>query len=388
MNFSFKKFLPFEMRETRWGELAEVIQSIYIDFKSDKINPIFNQYDIDEVSEDDIKELANLFGFNLKYLTGYTSTYNFLLKELLTIVPRIKTKTTPPSYVLNGIPFNLISNGYSVIYDEDISKYIGSESSVVPYVEGTLYLDRADKKYVYYISLVNCDEELVCDGSTILYSDTLERLSLDDTIDLTDTTLDATNFPSLDGSNYIYYLTRNFIFNYVHKFVENEDEFMSINTLKVLLNDIKQNKKLTDRCYFEPYLFIETTSDNLETDKIWTDYEGTALTTQKNILITGDLSDVVKIRFGNSSHAIIDGSITDVDNFTFEKDYDDDVSKITDESNHINFRLLITELQQFEAITEIALMDISDNCLLYSTFPKIQWDSLMYTNIKLDFEIT
>ena len=50
MNFSFKKFIPKVMQETKWGSLTEVWQSIYVDIKNDKIKAIFNQYDFDNIT--------------------------------------------------------------------------------------------------------------------------------------------------------------------------------------------------------------------------------------------------------------------------------------------------------------------------------------------------
>ena len=107
-------------------------------------------------------------------------------------------------------------------------------------------------------------------------------------------------------------MTINIIFNYTHKFAENETEFRSENTLRVLWNDINQVKRSTDRCYFEPYLHFDLNSDNTQTDKVWTDYEGNTLYTQKSIFMLTEFDSWDRIRFGNGKHSTIDLSITDV----------------------------------------------------------------------------
>ena len=42
------------MQETKWGSLTEVWQSIYVDIKNDKIRAIFNQYDFDNITEQEL----------------------------------------------------------------------------------------------------------------------------------------------------------------------------------------------------------------------------------------------------------------------------------------------------------------------------------------------
>jgi hypothetical protein len=384
---SFKKFLPQVMQDTRWGELAEVWQAIYSDLNTNKAKIIFDQYDYDEISDDNLKDLAILFGFNLKSYTGYTSESYYLKKQLETLIQRIKYKSTPTCYQYQGVPYNLVSNGYSVVYDDAIAKYIADESLIGTSYYGTTYLDRDDKGYQYYLSTVNCDSGLVLDNSPLYYADTMQLVSTDSTSTLDLSYLDTIYFSILDGSELLYNLTRNIVFNYEHKFVENANEFMSINTLKALHNDINQFKRITDRCYFEPYLKIEVNSDKSDTQKIWKDYEGSGLATQHSILIDGSFSNWSTIRLGTGSHTVIDTSITDVDEYLFSIDYIDNTNKIIESSTNYNFRTLITEMQYFSGFTELAIWDTSSGCVLYSTFPTIQWEDTMYSNIKFDFQI-
>lgn len=387
MNFSFKKFIPKVMQETKWGSLTEVWQSIYVDIKNDKIKAIFNQYDFDNITEQELRDLAVMLGFNLKTLNGYTSTLNFIKKEMLFLIPRLKTKTTPTCYQLQGIPFNIIANGYSIIYDNNLDKYIGDETLIGSDVQGTVTLDREDKNYTYMGSLINLDNYINLDNSPFYYMDTLYRISIGTYTELAESYLDFYEFPTLDGSSTLYSLTRNILFNYTHKFVESATEFISLNTLKVLKSDIDQFKRMTDRCYYEPYLHFDLNSDHSITNKTWTDYLGVATATQKNILIENSFTDWSGIRFGTSAHSVITTSITDVNNYSFSWDYRSGTNKIIETDINYTFRLLITEMQKITEFTELAVINMSGTCVLYSTFPKVQWDEGMYNNLKFEFKI-
>lgn len=386
MNFSFKKFLPKIMDDTLWGELIEVWQSIYQDIKDDVVFKIFNQYDLDNVREQDLIDLSKMFGWNLLYLTGYTSTFEFLKKEVELIIPRLVTKSTPFSFILTGVPFNLISNGYSVIYNEDEEIYIGDETLTGTSIVGTVNLDREDQGFIYERSIIGLDRGLTLDATPTLKSDAMYKVSVDPPPYLSQTTLDAVEFPKLDGSLLLYSLTRNFIFSYTHKFIENSNEFMSINTQRVLMNDIDQIKKVTNRCYYEPYLHINLNGDKTQTDKIWTDYQGNHLYTQKSILINGNLSQLKTIRLGNSKHNIIDTSITDVNNFIYEWDFNL-TNIIIQEPNHYIFRFNMNEMQKLSPFTEICIINESDEIVMYSEFPKVQWHPNMYCNLKFELRI-
>lgn len=359
---SFKNLLPKILQDTRWGELIEVWQSIYVNIKEDKINPIFNQYHRDYISTEELYDLANMFGFYIKSDGGYTLTRGFLLKELETLVPRIKAKATRNCYILQGVPFNLISRGYNVLFDDTYSNplentiiYRSDESLVGGSFIGTTYLDREH------------------DGLSPSY-------------------LDTYYFPSLDSDEILTLVTRNFIFNYIHKCTENSTEFMSLNTLTVLMNDINQFKRMTDRCYYEPYLFINLNSNRTQTNKQWVDYTDTNSAIQRSILIANSLSDFGSIRFGTGGYTTLTTGITDVQTYNgYTITYNDaniDSSGKIETSTHYNFRRRIVELQKIPAFSELIILNGSGSPILYSTFPLIQWNSNMFNNVKFDITVT
>ena len=213
---SFKRLLPKTMQDTKWGSLAEVWQSIWSDTKTDKAKLIFDQYDYESISDDDLKDLAIMFGFNLKSYTGYTSSSYYLKKQLETLVQRIKYKTTPICYQYQGIPYTLISNGYSVIYDDTTQLYSVDEALIGSAYLGTTTLDREDPGNQYYVSIINCDSDLTTDSTPTYYSDTMQIVLIPPAEILDEAYLDVYYFPTLDGSTYLYSLTRNFVFDYIH----------------------------------------------------------------------------------------------------------------------------------------------------------------------------
>lgn len=400
---SFKRLLPKTMQDTRWGSLTEVWQSIWNDIKIDKIKLIVNQYDPSEISSDDLKDLAVMFGYNLTSLEGYTETEFYLKKQLETLVNRIKSKSTPLYYQYQGIPYNLLSNGYTVVYDNITGKYIVDETLLGISHYGTIILDREDPGNQYYINVVTADMGLLADSTPLYYSDTAEIVIFPTGDILDPTTLDAFDFPFLDGGMYLYNLSRNFVYDYKHNFVENESEFLSLNTLTALHNDINQFKKITDRCYFEPNLFFDFEGRGVVTDVVWTDFSGGSSVTQKNILMRDSFENWSQIRIGNGSHSIIDESIQDVSSFVQRFTRSGDVVILTDNSGEVICRTLISEGniyypdsysgstridgQYFSGFTEISVWDNASGCILYSTFPKIQWEPTMYSNIKFNFQI-
>lgn len=384
MDFSFKKFIPKVMQDTKWGDLAEVWQYIWNSIKTEKIYPIVNQKDIDLASIDELKNILTQYGFKYLSLDGYTSTKDYIYKEVKVCVPKIKTKTTQTSFVYVGIPFNLISTAYTIIYETSLLKFIVDETLQGVTIQATTELDRESLNILYYESSNYFDRGLFFDQNPIINSEEKVEV-ISPSVLLSPAYLDSEMFPQLDGSANLYSLSRNICYSYIYKFVETSAEFMTIETLKALENDVNQVKRITDRVYYEPSLFIDLNTNFSLTTKIWFSYDGSFSVNQENILINS-FSHLSKIRFGNGKHLSVNSSITDVDNFLFEIVIAN-TNILIDTDSVFSLRALITELQKFQAFTEIAVLDIYGNCILYSTFPKVQWIDTMYNNIKLTFNL-
>ena len=156
-------------------------------------------------------------------------------------------------------------------------------------------------------------------------------------------------------------------------------------TLKAFYTDVLNQKRRTEVVYYEPSLVLSTSNSGLTTTTLY-NYDHSVTTYEYSILIQPSLATCFKIRFGDSSHSVIDGSITDVNNFVAGVLISDcSISVLS--SSRLTGRRNITQKCSFVNFTEIALLDSSDVCLYYATFPKIQYTSDMYSNIAFDINI-
>jgi len=384
----FKKYLPSIMQQTRWGTLIDVWQEIvYNNIKTNIVEKIINQYDIDLMDETDIQGLFQYFGYNCLTLTGYTETFDFIKKELFTLVPRIQKKSTQDYFILQGIPFNLISNAYNLYYDTINNNYIPNLTNEYSVIYGTEVLDR-EHYYLFLDYIFKTDQNNIVDFDPIIQTDNVYAVEQYQPIQLSETYLDEYDFSQLDSLLYITQITKNILFIYYHKYVENENEFLSENTLKSLVNDINQFKKLTDRIYYTPELQISINQNKELTIQPLYNYQLQKISSIKSILISDDLNSPLLIRFGKGAHTTIDTSITDVFDFYFEKSIENDCFIIEQENNTLSFILKIEELQHFDYITEFILINKSNNAMVYATFPKIQWLDNMYSSIKIIINVT
>jgi hypothetical protein len=114
MSVSYKKLLPKIMQTTRWGELIDVVQSIWVDIRTFKINVIYSRF-TRSAAIYELKELANFLGYKLLFLNGATSDKNFILRQIEAIPYKIKNKTGSTAYKWTGYPYNFVSTAYVVV---------------------------------------------------------------------------------------------------------------------------------------------------------------------------------------------------------------------------------------------------------------------------------
>ena len=355
----FKKLLPTGMRSTRWGDLIDAYQNTYEEFKQEKVDSIITKYGINTATEDELKGIAYFLGFTLSVLDGYTSSLYYLRREISTIVKRIKNKTTRICYNYISMIFNIIGS-------------IGNTSNTIINL----------KNYLYYEA-------------------TTSFLPVR-TIDQDELYLDTPEFPTLDLTTFSITVTRSLLYNFKYKFIENVNEFMSINTLKALTNDVKQAKRPTEEFYFQPILEIEANRDDYTTTRDWIDYGDTFSRAQSTYLFSSGVvaSGIASAHFGNSSHILLTSGITDVRNKIFavsgilNTTLDDelvcDTQVVAVDTNSLDFQLLLNyshRMSEASGITEAAFFNASSGIVLYSTFPKIQWDPDAYGNLRVQITL-
>ena len=122
MSIDFKKLLPSNLRDTRWGEYLEALQAVMSEIKSSKIDIIENQFNIDIMTDDDIIKMRDYLGYVFLSFTetdNYTDTTRFLKRQIQTVVPRILNRNNLKAYQYNFYIYDLIANLYPMYYDDE-----------------------------------------------------------------------------------------------------------------------------------------------------------------------------------------------------------------------------------------------------------------------------
>lgn len=386
----YVKLLPKTLQEQlRWSQFISVVQSIIEDIRINKIDIIKTQYQLEHMTEQQLIDLASTLGSVIVSLDGYTAERTYLLKEVLTLIPRILNRNNRPGYQTIFQIFNLVGEIYPM--------YLNSFSKLVPienfweYNETTIIVDTLDSGGDFVLfKIPNTSNRNQTSNSGLTSNMYFEVSETPKESPINNTTLDDfDNFPHLDLEPFLETLTRHIVGTYQFKFVENTTEFMSENTLKAFYSDILAHKRRTEVFYFEPKLVTETTDDGNETIETYQVYDASASTTVNSILIGTDFSDVSKIVFGTGSHSVLDGTITSVKFKIYEWDIDNFEDYLSD-STHFYGRRKITQKNTMFNFKEIALLDSLGNCIYYVKFPWIKYlsDSKFYSNIYLDFTLT
>jgi hypothetical protein len=386
MHIDYTKLLPAQIRDTRWADILTVVGSILEDIKTDKIDIIKTQNEILSMTDDQLVSFAANFGYTIINLTGYTDTIDYLRKEVYTIIPRILSRTTPEGYNAIFTIFNLLGQVYPTYYDGTtylhvLENWVLSDENPTPYDT----LDAGGAFILFYI-LFRYDLDFTHIDDGITYDETITAYDNPAYSTLTDTTLDEIVFPSLDATSILDQITRHLVLKYAFKYAENTTEFLSDETLKALYTDTMNQKRRTEIAYFEPVVTVATNDDNTLTTETIYNYDHSTSTTIKSILIGADLSTAFKIRFGDSAHTTIDGTITDVNHFSRELLVSDCDTTLTS-AIAFDARRKIIQKCTFTAFTEIAIWDSANVCIYYATFPKIRYYTKMYGNVAFDITL-
>lgn len=384
-NIDYRKFLPASLRSTRWGELIQAFQSIMVnDIIPDKVEAIKTQAILEQMTTEEIKLFVEMTGFNLLQFEGYTSSNDFLYKEVLTIIPRVIWKTTRKGYKYLFYLFNLMGDVYPLYEDLDnsyvaIENWWGfDENPLIPNI-----LDAGDDNILYYSPYVS-DKDVKSDSgytSDMMYT----IYSAIRSSGLSDTILDGESFLILDQESFMNKVVRFILISFQYMFVESASYFLTPYTLKVFVNDILQQKKATERLVFEPHLVINYNADNSVKQTSYTNYDESVSTLQRTILIDEEFtfSDIVSIRFGTGSQTP-SSSVTDVATYSFQI-LKAALVQTSKEDENLVIRKIIYETASMTKFSEIAIMG-SSGCLLYSTFPMIEYPQTnLKGNIKFEF---
>ena len=362
MGISYKSLLPKQMQSTRWGQFIDAFQSIIDDVVLNIVTPIKTRFIYNLMTQDQIVDMCAKLGFKITYKDGYTVTSNYFLKELLTIVPRIYSKTTKTGYKYIFKIFNLNADVYPIFYTFNNNKYTFQVQD-------------------------NYWNESVGIAGTYRTLDESPPLTLDSTL----VTLDSNSTSAIIP-------LRHFVISYINNFIEDITQFLSINTQKAFYNDVQYMKRSTEIPYFEPIIKLSCPSGslNIPTGVVWTDYQLNKYTNQTQVLFKNNLSGITSIQLGNSGFVNANNATGGVQSlkYTITNNTSGMQYITTPNANIFKARKLVTEKFKFLDntssqlyFTEMAVIGGSGQCIAYTTFPKIQWYPYMYQSLKFDISI-
>jgi hypothetical protein len=400
MSVNFKNLLPKLMRPTRWGELMQAIQSIDTDFRTQKVNPIFEKY-TRQATNAELLALADLLGFKVVSIFGYTATNMYLQKQVETIADRIKHRAADLSYMNTGYIYNLWAENYPM-YVSATSPYSYQLCSATlfaqpPQTLTVTSLDPEGDNLLYYI------------GNTPIYG-TPQHTGLPAT------SLDTPEFASLDpvvlsNGNQITSISRNITFSYFHKTMESVGEFMNIYTLQALKNDTDQICKATEHVYHEPWLKFNTNGNKTLTIENINDYNGQFCDTTNSLLIGNNLLDAAYAQFGTGDYlpsgVIPSGTIPGVKTFSYviPSGIPSGIASgvliasgvpsgvcgwnfySSPSASGIHFDVMIGERNKFTSFSELSILNSSKQCVYYASFPQVKWDPTMYNNVRIQIKL-
>lgn len=352
----FRQWLPKAMRETRWADIVEVFQKVAIDeVKPTALDTMRARLFFNTMSDADLLDLAFKFGFNITQGNGYTATARYLRKEAQTILARIKNKTTRKAYPYEFYIFNMIGEVYP------LRRY--SPIELRPKLDWTT-------------SLPFQDEFRLDEGRT----------------------LDESPGWTLDNNSVLGSFTRHFLLQFTPQFIEDADNFFTVDTMTAFLQDVEQVKKATEFPHFELVLPVagSTTAQSVST-KVFQNEDQNVTAHQETVLAGGDLSQVRYLRFGNGAASGL-GSMTPASNpvsgsLIQQVDITDATQWVVEAQTAaaLVVRTLIQSNTKFlanAAYSEIAFHDAANNLILYTKFPRTNWDSRQLTTIQIQASLS
>jgi len=372
MGIDFKKLIPSNLRTGRWGELTEVIQSVFNEIKADKIDIIKTQFELENMTDAEILSFGNFLGYAINYRDGYTATTDYLKKQILSIVPRILNRTTSVGYDYIFNIYDLTGEVYPCFLNDDstLNPFTGWESSNELDIATTL--DQEAPNILFYVGGNEVIQIPRDTGLPIAY--------LDPSAGVTPTTLDENTVLST--------ITRHILVEYSFNYIENADEFISTNTVESYYEDLFHNKRRTEVLHLEPKISIDTYSGAI-TEKAYSNYDGTLSGSIVSKHQMGDFTSgwVNTIQFGNGEYETISGVVINgVQNLVATYDAGD-FQVISQGSSAYNARPTLTKTGKFETFTEFALVNTLSGCVYYAHMPEVNYSDKYYSSVQLDLNL-
>ncbi len=381
------QLIPSNLKKEQWIQFFQAFQSILSEIKVEKIDIIKTQYIIEQMTQDQIINLANQFGHFIYSLEGYTSEIDYLKKEVLTIIPRILNRNTRKGYKYLGHIFNLVPEIYPLLYIDD--SYLTPYTSWWDSNENLDVVDILDKEgdnLLFMIPKKADDPSIQIDAGQsseqFIYIYDKPKNEGWDLVHLDSGDI----FPNLDMEAQLNSITRHMLLQFKYRFVESKTQYMSKNTAKVFYLDASKIKRKTEILYFEPYLTINTKEDKTVTNQEIEKYDKSDVTYLKSQLYKDNLNGIVTVRIGDGSQNF-SSPVGDVGNLLYNLDVSGSLDVEEESAITFKFRPKITQKQKLKDMTEIALWNSSNECILYSKFPEVVYEDEMYNSIFFDINL-
>lgn len=416
---NFKKLLPSILRNTKWGDLASVTQSMDFSLRDAVYKPIYNRFTYDHASKEELVSTGKMLGWNILCFPGtYTDTMDFVRKEVSTITKRILCKNSKKSYKYVSYAFGMDDEVYSMMYNSS-GKLLGKLNTLYSIESqssnATLVTDQESDNLYYNAPVLDwnldgskffLDNNTALDYTVSVYGDP-RSTGLKEAFTDTDGALE-TDAPSTSKNTgqITTSFTRNITYAYHHKYLESSDEWLSGYSLLSFQNDIDQIHKATERVYYEPWIQIEPSAISGEmSSQAYYNYDRTISGTIDSMYLGSSLLDAQYIHFGTGNQSIsgtISPSITGVAEFSYCVPSGVPSGLVSSSipsgvagwnfynnptSTHLDFDFILSEFNKFKPFTELSVLDTNSGLICYASFPKVQWASSMYSNIRVQINL-
>lgn len=387
--FSFKKLLPATLKNTRWGNLINVFQTVYDLVKTESTEHIIEKYIYDEMTDEEARDWVYRVGFDLPTYEGYTSTIAYSKKRAKTIIRELTRKWSPDSYELILYTFNMAGTSYPMRYlsaaDPIFFEIQRTNAGHIFEILDITILDQESAPILFYVGLNPVPADAVPTGLPVALLDS-------------DDEPEAAQFLFLDG-NKVFDYTRHFLVSWKYNFIESATEFATTETLRALYETVyNQNKRATEVPHFQVQLPINTKNDSTATTETLRSEDGTITSAIKSIFVDGssdlynpNLLSVTKIELGIGAHTdTISTSITGCANTIATLPFTGNFNILARSQTQLTIEsYILSEFYKFPSVpfTELALKDDFGDCVLYAKFPEISFYDQMFSSVYFDIKL-
>lgn len=365
----------------KWIQFIDAFQNMLLQFRLDKSEKLSNRRSLDTSDIDDVTDFIKSTGFRLPSLTGYTASDIYKRLRAKSIIAELRKKYSETAFKSIYRSFNVFGDVFQCqkLTDTDF-RTVSSD-----FIEGHInYLDQEMDMVQYYVGPTPVPNPPPASNMPPIFLD----------MEPGDLPVNQ-EFLTLDSDMFVAQ-TNHLVLQYRWILSESLTQLWSPDTAFGIYETMRQMKKINVVYLYEPYIQIDLSSAHtlsLRQIPVYDNYS--SLAQIKGILIGADLSTVTKLKIGNGSHTVIDLSLTDLASplqsytlpstlrtwslsasYLFMETAYGEYSKLTSYTNN-----------QILMVSEMGLFDASDNLIAYITFPEINFDSRMLSNIAIEVNV-